>query len=94
MYRGHEDDLEKSIGIGTKETGSSSRFSFSDNAAAPGDSFEYGTSLYAKTQRLLGKLHVEQRGIERVPEDERNDTSYLNVGSMVRLSYCSLFGPI
>ncbi|PSN64963.1 purine-cytosine permease [Corynespora cassiicola Philippines] len=50
--------------------------------AVPGESFEYGTSTYAKLMRLAGKLHVEQRGIERVPEDERTDTSLLNVGTM------------
>lgn len=51
--------------------------------AVPGESFEYGSSMYAKLQRLAGKFHVEQRGIERVPEDERDDTSLLNVGTMV-----------
>jgi hypothetical protein len=29
-------------------------------------------------------FQIEQRGIERVPEDERHDTSVLNAGSMVR----------
>lgn len=51
--------------------------------AVPGESFEYGNSTYAKLQRLAGRFHVEQRGIERVPEDERDDTSLLNVGTMV-----------
>ncbi|KAJ5765050.1 hypothetical protein N7520_004609 [Penicillium odoratum] len=54
---------------------------FSDGAV-PGETFEYGDSLYAKLQRFAGKLNVEQRGIERVPENERTDTSYLNIGSM------------
>ncbi|KAF2010566.1 purine-cytosine permease [Aaosphaeria arxii CBS 175.79] len=53
-----------------------------DGHAVPGYTFEYGNSTYARLQRLAGKLHVEQRGIERVPEDERNDTSLLNVGTM------------
>jgi hypothetical protein len=52
--------------------------------AVPGESFEYGNGMYAKLQRLAGKFHVEQRGIERVPEYERTDTSLLNVGTMVR----------
>lgn len=51
--------------------------------AVPGSSFEYGDSMYARLQRLAGKLKVEQRGIERVPEDERSDNSYFNIGSMV-----------
>ena len=58
--------------------------SFADaDGAVPGEAFEYGNGWYAKVQRLAGKFHVEQRGIERVPEDERTDTSLLNVGTMV-----------
>lgn len=44
--------------------------------------FVAGDSMYAKLQRLAGKLGVEQRGIERVPEDERTDTTMTNVGTM------------
>jgi hypothetical protein len=51
--------------------------------AVPGETFETGNGTYAKIMRLAGKLGVEQRGIERVPEDERHDTSLLNVGTMV-----------
>ena len=51
--------------------------------AVAGDSFTYGDSTYAKIQRFAGKLKIEQRGIERVPEDERTDTSLANVGTMV-----------
>lgn len=54
-----------------------------DGGAVPGESFEYGNGLYAKAQRFAGRFKIEQRGIERVPLAERNDTSYLNVGSMV-----------
>lgn len=54
-----------------------------ESGAVPGSSFEHGNSLYAKLQRLGGKIKVEQRGIERVPEDERTDNSYWNIGSMV-----------
>lgn len=53
------------------------------SGAVPGESFEYGNSLSAKIQRLAGKFNVEQRGVERVPENERTDTSYFNIGSMV-----------
>lgn len=53
--------------------------------AVPGESFEIGDSLYARLQRLAGKFNIEQRGIERVPNDERTDTSYLNIGSMVSI---------
>lgn len=37
----------------------------------------------SRLQQALLKIKVETRGIERVPDDERTDTSYLNVGSMV-----------
>lgn len=70
MNQALENDVEKHAEI--EHTG-----------AVPVEAFEYGDSLYAKLQRLAGKLKVEQRGIERVPEDERTDTSYFNIGSMV-----------
>lgn len=57
-----------------------------EDGAVPGESFEYGNTLYAKIQRLAGRLNVEQRGIERVPEDERTDDGFkalLNVATMV-----------
>lgn len=53
--------------------------------AVPGESFEYGNTMYAKLMRFAGKFNIEQRGIERVPEDERTDTGFkalLNVSSM------------
>ena len=52
--------------------------------AVPGESFAYGKSTYAKIQRFAGRFGVEQRGIERVPENERTDTSLRKVGTMVR----------
>lgn len=67
-----------------KRAGTTQPQLFEDEAGAvSGSSFEYGNSLYAKLQRLGGKIKVEQRGIERVPEDERMDDSYWNIGSMV-----------
>lgn len=57
-----------------------------ETGAVPASFFEHGDSLYAKIQRLGGRLKVEQRGIERVPEDERTDSSYWNIGSMVLAS--------
>lgn len=70
-------DVEKHPGVGN--------LLYDDTGAVPGESFEYGDSLYARLQRFAGKLRVEQRGIERVPDDERTDTSYTNIGSMVCL---------
>ncbi|KAK5714656.1 Purine-cytosine permease fcy21 [Elasticomyces elasticus] len=55
------------------------------DGAVPGESFEYGTGMRAKLMRFAGKLGIEQRGIERVPENERTDTGFkalLNVATM------------
>lgn len=54
-----------------------------DTGAVPGESFAIGNSLYARIQRFAGKYAIEQRGIERVPEDERTDTNLAKVGTMV-----------
>lgn len=59
-----------------------------DDGAVPGETFEVGDTFYAKAMRLAGKLRIEQRGIERVPEDERADNGFkalLNAGTMVRM---------
>ncbi|KAF2434876.1 purine-cytosine permease [Tothia fuscella] len=55
---------------------------FDDEGAVPGEAFEHGSGILAKMHRLAGKFGVEQRGIERVPENERTDSSLLNVGTM------------
>lgn len=78
MFGGVDPDLEKAPAVGNTPVDVNS-----DNAV-PGESFEYGNSLYAKIQRLAGRLNIEQRGIERVPAEEQTDTSYFNIGSMVR----------
>lgn len=60
-----------------------------EDGAVPGETFVLGDSLYAKAQRLAGRFNIEQRGIERVPEDERDDggfKAYLNTGTMVSLT--------
>lgn len=45
------------------------------------DAYETNT-LCGTLQRLASNLKVEKRGIERVPEDERTDHSYWNIGTM------------
>lgn len=57
----------------------------SETGAVPGEAFTYGTGPIARIQRLAGKFKIEQRGIERVPLNERTDDKhpYLNVGTMV-----------
>ncbi|RAK91047.1 purine-cytosine permease [Aspergillus costaricaensis CBS 115574] len=76
MFGGVESDLEKAPQVGKTPMDDSS------DGAVPGESFMYGNSLYAKLQRLAGKLNIEQRGVERVPDNERTDTSYFNISSM------------
>ncbi|KAL7620343.1 Purine-cytosine permease fcy21 [Parahypoxylon ruwenzoriense] len=41
-----------------------------------------GESPYAKLQRLAGRFGVEQRGIERVPSDERTDSGIVQIGTL------------
>lgn len=77
MFGGVENDLEKAPKVEKRP------FDSSSDGAVPGETLVYGDSLYARLQRLAGKLNIEQRGIERVPADERTDTSYFNIGSMV-----------
>ena len=54
-----------------------------ESGAVHGESFVTGNTLYARLQRFAGRYGVEQRGIERVPEDERTDKSTVKVGTMV-----------
>jgi hypothetical protein len=74
-YEKENYDVEKNHPMGTTHV--------LDDGAVPGESFEHGTGLFAKMHRLAGRFGVEQRGIERVPENERTDTSLINVGTMV-----------
>ena len=53
-----------------------------DDGAVTAETFVLGDSWYAKTQRLAGKFGVEQRGIERVPSDERSPAHISQVGTM------------
>ncbi len=47
------------------------------------DELVEGDGLFARLQRFAGKFGVEQRGIERVPADERTDSSMSQVGTLV-----------
>lgn len=80
-------DVEKGAGYKVNNGDGDASLDSSNNHAnvVPGESFEIGTGWYAKAQRLAGKLRIEQRGIERVPEDERTDSGFralLNVSTM------------
>lgn len=54
-----------------------------DEGAVPAETFIVGDSFYAKAQRLAGKFGVEQRGIERVPSDERLPAGMSQIGTLV-----------
>ena len=55
----------------------------SDGGAVHAETFVVGDSFYARAQRLAGRFGVEQRGIERVPSDERLPDSMSQIGTMV-----------
>ncbi|KAK6820600.1 hypothetical protein PG987_015000 [Apiospora arundinis] len=79
-------DVEKSS-TGDRDTGTGTDTdtcyvgSGSGNAV-PEDDFASGDSLYARIQKVAGRFGVEQRGIERVPSDERTKESMSEVGTM------------
>lgn len=86
-------DLEKSAYASEKPRGDSLIHSngklMLEDGTVPGETFEIGDSWYAKAMRFAGKLNIEQRGIERVPENERHDGGFkglLNAGTMVSLT--------
>lgn len=88
----HQYDMEKNaVGTGVGSIPSETHTPYGgEDGAVPGESFEIGDSFYAKAQRFAGKLKIEQRGIERVPEDERTDVGFkalLNVSTMVSISF-------
>lgn len=86
LFGGADADLEKAPQVDNALYDSHNKVpDYSSDGAVPGESFEYGNSLYAKLQRVAGRFKIEQRGIERVPDSERPDTSYFNIGSMVCL---------
>lgn len=58
-------------------------FAPDESGAVHGETFVTGDTFYHRLQRFAGRYGVEQRGIERVPEDERTDKSTLKVGTMV-----------
>lgn len=67
----------------SKTSDSDVGYKFSDNSAIPMEDPEVGHGWRERAQRAVGRLGIEQRGIERVPEDERSDFSITNMGSLV-----------
>lgn len=75
-YSGSNDE-EAPVDIGVGYTG--------DENAVHKNDFTAGNSVYAKLQRFAGKFGVEQRGIERVPSDERTDSNMSQIGTLVSI---------
>jgi hypothetical protein len=89
-------DIEKQLSSRGKATSSSGGLSSStqsnvqhgttaDASHSQVSSVAGCSSLTTKLMHVAGKFGVEQRGIERVPEDERTDTGFkalLNVSTM------------
>jgi len=74
-----ENDVEAAV---DEKQYSSGEYIPDDRGAVPAETFVVGDSWYARTQRLAGKFGVEQRGIERVPNDERDTAHISQVGTM------------
>jgi len=80
-YENKAFDAEYHVGFSEKHRSS---IAPDESGAVPGELFVVGDTTYAKLQRFAGKFGVEQRGIERVPDDERTDKHAWKVGTMVR----------
>ena len=76
-YTTDDYDIEKQLSSQRKATSSSGGLSSSTQSnvqhgtTADASDAAAGSSLSAKLMHFAGKFGVEQRGIERVPEDER-----------------------
>ncbi|KFX94402.1 hypothetical protein V490_04366 [Pseudogymnoascus sp. VKM F-3557] len=75
-------DIEKHAGDEQQQFETMDPITITPTEALHGEDIEKGNTMYAKLARMGTKMKVEVRGIERVPEDERTDTSYLNIGTM------------
>lgn len=53
--------------------------------AETGEVFLADNTLYGRINRFVSKFKVEARGIERVPEDERVDTSLSHAATVVSI---------
>lgn len=77
------DDIEALSTEKRSANGNDSGEFIPDDGAVAAETFVIGDSFYARAQRLAGKFGVEQRGIERVPSDERTDAGMSQIGTLV-----------
>ncbi|EJT78896.1 purine-cytosine permease FCY21 [Gaeumannomyces tritici R3-111a-1] len=75
---------EKTLTTGTGASrGSDSELGYvGPENAVHGAELAAGQSWYARAQRYVGRFGVEQRGVERVPTDERSDSDMSHIGSL------------
>lgn len=82
--KAHHDVEKSSTGDRDTGTGTDTETCYVGSGnAVPEEDFAAGDSLYARIQKIAGRFGVEQRGIERVPSDERTKESMSEVGTMV-----------
>jgi hypothetical protein len=85
--KGEDYDVEN--GAGERHSGNNSSIEIiGDEGAVHAHDFIVGETWYAKSQRFATRFGVEARGIERVPSDERTDSSMSQVGTLVSLYIC------
>ncbi len=75
--------FEESTDVEGYREGSDTGLGYVEENVVHKSDFTAGSGLYHKLQRIAGKFGVEQRGIERVPADERTDTSMSTIGTLV-----------
>ncbi|KAK8103916.1 purine-cytosine permease [Apiospora kogelbergensis] len=81
--KAHHDVEKSSTGDRDTGTGTDTETCYVGSGnAVPEEDFAAGDSLYARIQKIAGRFGVEQRGIERVPSDERTKESMSEVGTM------------
>jgi NCS1 nucleoside transporter family len=76
-------DIEAKAAVEKSHVSYDGSDNYVDDGAIHAETLIVGDSWYAKTQRFATKFGVEARGIERVPEDERTDSSMSKIGTMV-----------
>jgi hypothetical protein len=87
MFLNKERDVES--GTPDKDTPPDSDVGAVNENSVRKEDFTTGDSLYTRLQRFAGKLGIEQRGIERVPNDKRRDSSMSQISTLVSPCYLS-----
>ncbi|ROW07787.1 hypothetical protein VMCG_03537 [Cytospora schulzeri] len=76
-----QQDTERRFSLGEKDYVLEAEFAI-DTTADESQNLQDRTTVFIRIQQLAEKLGVEQRGIERVPPEERTDTSLSKIGTL------------